>query len=304
LDYVPPETELMEDPSVFICYARSERRIPIPGQIIAKVSESDSSLLLVDTSQHSVFLSCYLISVSVEGYTYGEGTGEYEAYASDDDTSTSSVVSPAECYISSAVVDTALVRTLSEMVVMTVREGTPLMDFENIETIFEGMVFMRVKVRKLSGSSYLLSVSYPPASCSLFTTVSGLLGREIRSGSVVLQQWTPCFGSIGTAMFSSAELSLRGLPCNFCTPVIIEYILSPFCLVNEHHTVPNTAEGAIFGDSVVSYKCSVWFEELWRIPRRLRIKSIPLVLADTRVLSSQEIVMLRAMDVSIAARIN
>jgi hypothetical protein len=200
-------------------------------------------------------------------------------------------------------VDKTVVSALSEMVIMVTREGTDLTSIENVEAIFDGLVFLRVKVRRLTDTSYLLSVSYPVTSCSLYSTADGLLGREIRSGDVTLQRWTPLFGSVGTAMFSSADLRIRGLPCNLCTPVVIEYVLGPFCLVKTHLTTINEP-GSVFGKSVFSYRCSVWYEDLARIPSRIRVKLIPLELADTTVLSTQEIAMMRSLDISVVARIN
>ena len=154
LDYVAPETDSMEDPSVFACYARSQTSIPIPSKIKLKVGEFDGDSFSGSRSRSSLFLNCYTVKLAVWGYTFGQGTGVYDVSARDSDGSVGIVVSPAECHISHKLIDVSLVQKLSRMLILSPREGTPLSDIEAVEAILEDVVFLRVRVRSLDGRRF------------------------------------------------------------------------------------------------------------------------------------------------------
>lgn len=174
---------------------------------------------------------------------------------------------------------------------------------ENVAALFHGISFIHIRVQKVRRGVFLLSIARPLASHSLFEALGLTLGNEIESGLITTQPWSAQCSSTGYTLTKSAELEMKGLPCNFCTSDVVEYLLGPFCLVRTHDTIPDEREKPC-GETISVYKCSVWFNKLKYIPYRLGIKRLPLRLANPRSISAKNAASLSLMEVDIAAYVN
>ena len=106
------------------------------------------------------------------------------------------------------------------MVIFSPHAETYFSSFDSIVTYLGDIRYIKIKARKLTASNFLLSTSIPLTGRSLYHTVRTIFQAEIRAGEVDIQPWTPAFGSFG-------------FPIN----CIVEYLLSPYCMVKQHKTI-------------------------------------------------------------------
>jgi hypothetical protein len=84
-----------------------------------------------------------------------------------------------------------------------------------------------------------------------------------------LMPWTISYTSKIQVLNQHAIITLNDVPPNFCTKKIIQYLLNPFCWVEQGD---DTAEA---NDTSQNYTCMVWCNDLTNIPRYLKANTIP-----------------------------
>jgi hypothetical protein len=296
LDYVPSQTDPMEDESFFTCYVRSQRDIPFPTQIIIWVEDPSVNVSPSTNDERAIFLSSYTVTLVTEEYSYQHGDINY-------DVPTSNHSNQVECYIPYSLLDKPLMQALSGSVMLFPRQGSSLTQIENIYALFVDISFIRIKVQKMYNQGFLLSLSRELDSSSLFNMLDTFLSREVQSGVIALQPWTPSYGSTGSTISTTANIRVTGLPCNLFTPVIVHHLLSPFCMVKRHAHTTVEVENSI-GTTISSYKCSVWCRDPRRIPRRIQAKLLPLTSCDPSLMTVHDQVYLRQIEIGVGMQTN
>jgi hypothetical protein len=110
----------------------------------------------------------------------------------------------------------------------------------------------------------------------------------ISTNEVSIERWTPYYNSADSSLAYLANLTLTGIPCNLCTPSIVEYIVGAFALLQKHFTVADVStdnQNSVAGDSIYRYHCSAWYRHLSIIPETILIKMLPAHLANHLELS-------------------
>jgi hypothetical protein len=246
LDYVPSQTDSMEDESFFTCYVRSQRDIPFPTEIIIWVEEPTANVSPSTNHEPAIFLNSYTVSLITEEYSSQHGDITYDVPASNHYNQVS------ESYIPYSLLDKPLMQSLSGSVMLFPRQGSSLTKIENIHALFLDNPFIGINVQKMYNEAFLLSVSRELDSSSLFNILDTFLSRKVQSGAITLQPWTPSYGSTGSAISTTSNIRVTGLPCNLFTLPVIQHLLSPFCMVKKHAHSIAEAENSV-GNTVSSY---------------------------------------------------
>lgn len=294
LDYVPSPADSMEDESFFTCYVRSQRDIAFPTQIVIWVEEPTANVSPSTNHEPPVFLNSYTVTLITEEYSYEHGDISYAVPISNHSS---------ESYIPYSLLDQPLMQALSASVMLLPRQGSSLTKIENIYALFLDISYIRIKVEKMYNQGFLLSLSRELDSSSLFNMLDTFLTREVQSGVIHLQPWTPSYGSTGSAISTTANIRVTGLPCNLFTPSIIQHLLSPFCMVKKHARAIAEAENSVI-HTVSSYKCSVWCRDPRKVPRRIQAKLLPLIFCDPSSMTVTDHVFLRQIEICVGMQIN
>jgi hypothetical protein len=297
LDYVPSQTDSMEDESFFTCYVRSQRDIPFPTEIIIWVEDPAANVSPSTNHEHAIFLNSYTVTLITEEYSSHHGDITYDVPASNHYNQVS------ESYIPYSLLDKPLMQSLSGSVMLFPRQGSSLTKIENIHALFLDNPFIRINMQKIYNEAFLLSVSRELDSSSLFNILDTFLSRKVQSGAITLQPWTPSYGSTGSAISTTSNIRVSGLPCNLFTPPVIQHLLSPFCMVKKHAHSIAEAENSV-GNTVSSYKCSVWCRDPRKIPRRIQAKLLPLTFCNPSSMTVTDHIFLRQIEISVGMQIN
>jgi hypothetical protein len=287
----------MQDETFFTCYVRSKRDIPFPTHITIWVEEPTTDDPLSTNHEPPIFLSSYTVTLITGEYIYGRGDVNYDVPVPNHSNQVS------ESYIPYSLLDKPLMRALSNSVMLFPRQGSSLAEIENIYALFLDIYFIRINVQKMYNQGFLLSLSRESDSPSLFNMLDTFLSREVQSGAIALQPWTPSYGSTGSAISTTANIRVTGLPCNLFTPSIIQQLLSHFCMVKNHACAIVEAENSI-GNTVSSYKCSVWCQDPRKIPRRIQAMLLPLTFCDPSLMTVTDHVFLRQIEIGVGMQIN
>jgi hypothetical protein len=297
LDHIPSQTDSIEDEAFFTCYVHSQRDIPFPTQIIIWVEEPTADVPPSTNHEPPIFLSSYTVTLITEEYSYEHNDASYDVPASDHSNQIF------ESYIPYCLLDKSLMQALSNSIMLFPRQGSSLAKIENIYARFLHISFIRIKVQKMYNQGLLLSLSRESDSSSLLNMLGTFLSREIEAGAITLQPWTPSYGSTGSAISTTANVRVTGLPCNLFTPSVVQQLLNPFCMVKKHGHAIVQPENNV-GNTISSYKCSVWCRDPRKIPRRIQAKLLPLTFCDPSSMSVSDHVFLRQIEIAVGLQMN
>jgi hypothetical protein len=278
VEYIEIETRTMEDLFSYVCIARSQRGVVIPSKI--KVITADDVSCLCSETGNILPLAIRSYNIFIDKTEFMAGVTRRYPYAPAVASAENHIVNH-EVYITSNLLDQTLVDKYSTAVVLTVRNGCYFESLVNVcQTVYTSCQ-LRVEVRVLREKTYLLFFHQIRANADLYTLLASIFEESISDNEISIQRWTTHYNSAESNLSYLSNLTLTGIPCNFCTPLIVEYIVGAFALVQRHDTKVNATNDqcSVAGRSIYRYHCSVWCVHPDLIPRIVVVKMLPAHLA-------------------------
>jgi hypothetical protein len=190
------------------------------------------------------------------------------------------------CFIPENKINKGLERLLSNAVIATTKQSIITDISQQIISSIQHDHALTVKSNRFTFNDYLIIL--PPSAHknvrAKFHTHSSL---DISLGSLRLKPWSRSYNSALNVIENHAQITLLDVPPNLCAKHIIQYLLSPFCWVEQED------EAAESHDTSQTYTSVAWCNHMEDIPKYLNTKTISKEIASHMEIQSSPNITLR-----------